>query len=249
LSHGWIAQVAWQEQDAAPGFRWGRLGDDYVGEWAGVLVVRASSDGSATTVSPDPSASRAIVEKITSGAAAAFIRSLQGRFSMHASAVSSGPGAILLTGSSGAGKSTLASLLCTKFGATLLADDIAGLGLENGPMRVEPSESLVWIDDGTGNKAPFARAAETRPRALSLVVSLRFADTSAGPAVRRIRGAETVTRLLEALMRFHPRPDLWDREFELMARLAAEVPVIELVRPRRLSADETAEFLVSSLQR
>ncbi len=242
-----MAGVAWQEQAPDLGFRWGRLGSDYVGEWVGILVLRCRADGSSRTVTPDPKAPAALVEKVTSGAAAAFVRSLQGRFSLHASAVAIGARCVALTGASGAGKSTLASVLCAKFGAALMADDIAALDLGQGRVRIEPTESVVWVDDGTGTKAPFAPTCTTRPRDLSLLVSLRFNDALDEPMIREVRGSQTVACVLDALLRFHPHPELWTSEFALIERLARQVPVLELERSHRVSADRTAEFLMRTL--
>jgi hypothetical protein len=239
LNAHWLSEVVWKREvtleDRA--FRWGRLGNDYVGQWDDVLVVRVDAAGRTTTVRPNPNTPSELVEKIANGEAAAFARAIAGGFSIHAAAVAFGPCAVALTGASGVGKSTLASSLCDFSGASLLADDVAGLATSQGRLFVEPSERFVWLDGGDGAKVPTLRRCATEPTRLIAVVSL---DTDArSPALRRITGPRVVTCVLDSLLRFNPASELWAREFDAIATLATTIPVWELSRggrtPKRLA--------------
>jgi len=47
--------------------------------------------------------------------------------------------------------------------------------------------------------------------------------------------------LLDAVLRFNPAPDLWMREFDVIATLAATVPAWALRRSRSTTAREVGE--------
>ena len=246
----WLSDVTWHHSHALAGrtFRWGRLGDDYVGDWTGVLVVRADANGTATMVRSYAEADRNVVEKVTNGEAAAFLRAIKGRVSLHASSVVVDGRGLLMTGQSGAGKSTIAGRLCDDFGAELLADDVAGVDLACNHLRLEPSERALWLDDGTGVKVPLPARVASQEVDLALFVFLRFDDTLNGLATQRIHGAEVVPRVLESLLRFDPAPDLWGREFDLLARFASGVPMLDLARPRVVSSSQTAASVVRLME-
>jgi hypothetical protein len=246
----WLAEVAWERTHELPdrSFRWGRLGCDYVGDWHGVLVVRADATGAVKAWEANPAASADLVTKIREGEATAFLRALQGEMSFHASAVLLHERAVLLTGASGAGKSTLAAKLCTHFGAALLADDVAGLDLAHSSLRVRPSERNSWLARADGEKKPTPSRVAEASGELSLFLVLRFDDDLEGIRLRELRGAEVVPRILEGLLRFEPGPALWSREFDLFARLLRDVRLFEIARSRSVLADRTAATIVELAQ-
>jgi hypothetical protein len=246
----WLTDVDWQRTYASGErrFRWGRLGEDYVGEWDACLVVRADAQGLVKAWAPHPAAGKALVEKLKYGEAAAFVRALCGRLSLHASAVALGRAATLVTGQSGAGKSTVAWQLCRAFGGALLADDVAAINSSGTLLRLEPSERLSWLDQGDGIKAAEAMRCGDEPTDLTLFVSLRFDEGLDGLTMRQIRGAEAVTHILQALLRFDPAPALWDQEFDVFARLFRDVPMLDVARPRRVPAAATAEAIFEQMR-
>lgn len=245
MTPSWLDHVAWMRsvERSEGSFRWGRMGADYVCLWPGLLALVMDERGSVKGVVPGPAATDAVVEKLTQGEGAAFARHLRGRLSLHASAVELGGRALAFVGDSGAGKSTLAHELCQHLGASLLADDVAGLRIEDGHIEVEPSEGSVWLDDGAGGKAPrpLRRAAEPVP--LAALVFLRVDAGVSVPEALRMRGAAIVTSVLEAVFRFDIAPALWCRELYALADLAAAVPVWEVRRASGGRPEDLAELL------
>ena len=77
----------------------------------------------------------------------AALLQMRGVVTLHAAAVETGAGAVLLLGSSGVGKSTLAAALVAR-GHALLADDVTGLVPAAGGVRVLPAfpRLRLWAD-------------------------------------------------------------------------------------------------------
>ncbi len=100
------SEVAWRVvvDQGGEGFRWGQTGDEVVADWRDVLTIRASLTGDLRTWEAAPRASPEIVEKVRHGVAAAFLRSLAGKHSLHASAVVRNGTSLICVGSSGSGK-------------------------------------------------------------------------------------------------------------------------------------------------
>ncbi|HEY2570413.1 MAG TPA: hypothetical protein VGI27_03025 [Solirubrobacteraceae bacterium] len=73
-----------------------------------------------------------------------FAALLQGLEVLHASAVATAPGAVVLSGPSGAGKTTLALELCRR-GARFLADDVLALELAQGELRGHPGAPVAGL--------------------------------------------------------------------------------------------------------
>jgi hypothetical protein len=249
MTPSWLAQADWQQKSDAPGlgFRWGRHGEDYACEWSGRLAVLADPTGTLKASWAWPKAPRELVEKVMRGEAAAFLRAIRGGFSLHASAVTRERRALILSGPSGVGKSSIASRLCESFGSTLLADDVAGFVPNEKTLRVEPGERAVWIEEGRGRKSPVQTQSAAEPADVALLVFLRFDDSLETLQTRALGASATVTRVLEGLFRFDPKPELWDREFEVLSRLIRGVPRLEVARPHNVSVHQTTEALARLL--
>ncbi len=163
-----LSGVVWKVEEARDGasFRWGTLGSDLVAEWRGVLVLRVGADGRSAVVESDPGAPPGLIEKTQNGIARAFLRSILGKVSFHASSVENGEQAMLLIGPSGSGKSTVADGLCRSHGFRLLADDVAAVDVDAGHWVVSPTESKVWLTtDGSlagGDQTPRSRGRRGR---------------------------------------------------------------------------------------
>jgi hypothetical protein len=194
---------------------------------------------------PDSHATKAALEKVANGEAAAFLRSLAGGLSLHASAVAHHGAALMMIGPSGAGKSTTAAAMCSGFGASLLADDVAGLELAPWGLRALPSEGSSWLDDGCGNKRSVATRVATQPADVKAIVWLSFDESLRSPRVVRVRGSAIVSQMLEALLRFDLAPTVWEREFELLSRLTEDIQLLSLSRSRRVSPEQTAQLVAS----
>ena len=247
----WLSEVAWRRAivQADRRFRWGRLGQDYVGEWVGLLLLRLDPNGEIKTAIGAPDVSPASLEKITNGEGAAFARSIRGKVSLHAAAVAIGASGVVLSGLSGSGKSTAAFHLCSSHGGELLADDITGLDVAgDAAVFAEPRERFSWLCDGHGDKHPRPVRIAERAVGLGALVRLGFDDRLREAELRPVRGARAVSHVLDALLRFDVGFETWASEFEVATALAASVPVFDLERPLATPSEEIAELVVSLVQ-
>jgi hypothetical protein len=241
--------AAWQVEPSREGdcFRWGKLGGEFVAEWQGLLALRATPDGKLMALEEYPGASATALDKIRNGGARAFLRSLAGEASLHASAVERDGEALLCVGASGAGKSTLAGSLCRSQGFRLLADDIAAVDWAAGFWEVGPTESRVWLlpeDRGTRlGKVPTEVTRALAPARLTRVVALHFDDSLTAPLAQSLRGARAFATLTRAAVRFHASPSSMKRELEVTAGLMTQVNLVEFARPRSCGPSEAAHAL------
>jgi len=243
-------------------FRVGRKGEALIADWPGVARLTCGPEGARPRFVAAPNVDRAFVAKLRDGAVRALLGDLAGGLGLHASAVALGGRAMLLLGQSGAGKSTAAAELCLHHGATLLADDVAMLEVSSAGVRVLPTERqhhLTRTSCGhlgvssrrvAGDKiaVPAKRRGGARSGyPLGVVAVLRFDDRRSGPQVRRIRGAEGVKALVQAVIRFDvsaSRP----RELDQLAALHRTSIMVEATRPRRTwSASSTVSRLAEIL--
>jgi hypothetical protein len=251
------ANVDWHVQagNGETSFRWGRVGDEIVAEWAGILRLRASSLGEPIEIEPAANAPSDLVEKLRRGTVEAFLRSLRGEHSLHASAVAIAETtlAIVCVGDSGSGKSTLAGHLAALEGVELLADDVAGLVTDDAGIHVIPSENAVWLVNGDGapKRAVRTAAVAKGPSRLAVVLSLHFDDRLPAPDLRRLRGAESMHAVVSAMMRFEATEAIWQRELDVLTKLVGEAQIFSLTRPRCTTssalATMVADQVVSSL--
>jgi hypothetical protein len=229
-------------------FRWERRGDTYTAEWPGLIVVRATRDGTVSEIVVQPGAPLDVVEKLRNGAAVAFARSLAGKASLHASAVAIKGQALVCVGASGAGKSTLARVLCSGAAAEVLADDVAGIDEVSSHWLAAPTERTVWLhadEDTSRRKVAVPCAYASKPAPIRWVARLCVDDELPMPRVRTLRGAAAVAALLSAQMRFDPTPDLMKREIRIAAEIARQAHVFALFRPRLAPAQSVADALLN----
>jgi hypothetical protein len=167
--------------------------------------------------------------------------SLSGVELLHASAVRGSAGVVAFAGFSGAGKTSLAAELLRR-GADFFADDILALPPTLGQLRVHPGPALMNLPcahgepDGLG--AVLARfddeywvsvqRAATTPEPLGALCLLRR-RAGVGLALRRL--PPNVLDVLPFAVGFPHLRERKRRRFVLYARLAAEVPVYELLAP------------------
>jgi hypothetical protein len=240
--------IEWQVVDAQRAFRWGRVGQDVVAEWNGVLALRARADGEVISWSPAPGARKDIVDKLRCGVAAAFLRALRGKHSLHASAVAYGGSALVCVGESGAGKSTVAASLCNK-GARLLADDIAGIEAIGSRWHIVPSEPVLWLRHRESeDKATVSADLAEHPAAIEWIAMFRFDDTANAPVVHRLRGGDAVAALVGAMVRFEATPAVWASELDLVGALTAQAGVFEVARSRHVTAEDVAMAMIAEVR-
>jgi hypothetical protein len=196
----------------------------------------------------DPRADRQFVAVLLAGLVVSFVLSLQGHHVLHASAVEIDGRAIVLAGPSGSGKSTLAALLCAA-GARLVTDDalrvsVAGEAVCIGgapQLRVRSGASWAldhfavrpaWVRTVDGRLGLLPTPTEHAEVPIAVIVLPRLSREAATVETREVMGAAAVSRLLEAGRVLGWRdPSLLSRQFHGAARLAARLPVVEVLIP------------------
>ena len=184
------------------------------------------------------------------GSVYAAVACLNGLYPLHASAVAHNGAVYAFTGPSGAGKSTLVTGLGQR-GFALFCDDTLLLDLSDPaqPVALPGHKRLKLTDHAlamTGSAAQDPVGADTGksyvapPAGVTSeplpLASLIFLEEGTAPAWKPITGAERFARLADdhytqALYGEAQRPDL-ARLFGLRARLAQQVAMARLTRPR-----------------
>ncbi len=208
--------------------------------------VFAQRTGEAFVFEVSPDCDPAHARKMRQGAVAALLRHLAGGITLHASAVVFGDDGVLFLGESGSGKSTVAADLCEREGRPLLGDDAVALTLTGDVVTARPTENSSWLTsesmamfrttDPFVNKTCLpSRNAANRDVPLRAMIKLGFQDDSEECSASRMGGREAFELLSRSLFRFVlDEPDVTVRDFENLARVAAGVPMFELLRPRAL---------------
>jgi hypothetical protein len=237
----WLVRVPDQ---GAPQFRWRRAPDAVIAEWVGILTMRVDADGS-VDCTPAPGVDPRLAEKLAGTGALAFVRALRGQPSLHGSAVARDGVALACLGESGAGKSTAAAELCRLSRFEFLADDVVALEQSENRCRVLPTESAHWLFDAdSAVKGPVpAPALGVAPADLRILAWLRFDDRASRPEARRLRGIEAYSILSSSAIRFERADAVQRRELEVLATLASQARLYEVIRPRGCAPRATAELL------
>jgi hypothetical protein len=258
-----MSDVTWlgeYQEDGVVFFRVGRRGDELIAEWPNVAVLRANPRLRMSAFEADASADPVLVDKVHRSMAQALLRHLDHKLTLHGSAVARGGKAVAMVGRSGAGKSTLAAALAREEGVAFAADDTLALDLDAQEVQVSPTERTSWLlpDACTAlgvEAAPEKRAVDP-PRfaemsRLAAIVVPIFATSDTEPvALRRLRGLDILSALVPAVIRFViDDASVQLREMEQLERLVARVPILALVRPRRLDAlGETVKTVLTLLE-
>lgn len=184
------------------------------------------------------------------GSVYAAVACLNGLYPLHASAVAHQGAVYAFTGPSGAGKSTLVTGLGQR-GFPLFCDDTLLLDLSDparaialpGHKRLKLTEHALALTGTTGQEPVGADTGKSYIEPPSGVIGqplplagLIFLEEGPKPAWAAITGAERFARLADdhytqALYGEAQRPDLAGL-FRLRARLAQQVPMARLIRPR-----------------
>jgi hypothetical protein len=183
-----------------------------------------------------------------------FVLRLRGRTCLHASAVAVGGRALALVGPVGAGKSTTAAALAGR-GCPVLADDVLPLEPRGGDVLAHPAypRLRLWPDSarllyGAEDALPpltptwdkcyldlAARDGAFCPRALPLGAVYLLGERGTGPgapAVRAVPGPAGLLALVQhTYVNYLLDRAMRGREFALLGRVAAGVPVREAAAP------------------
>ncbi len=193
---------------------------------------------------------------------------LRGRTVLHAAALDTGAGVVLLCGDSGAGKSTLAASLNQQLGWDILSDDMAVLEERPEAFQVHPAGNAVslWADSQVAlaggfeqveplavNEAKFwcqpppSRHSSGQP--LRAIYHLTAPGPDRDPAVHvtELRPMQRLTLLSRQTIRFNPADRLAEaRIFEGLGRLGRRIPVRALHYPRNYAALSQVAGLLSA---
>lgn len=201
---------------------------------------------------------------VTNAAAVAGYQ--RGMFPLHGSGVLFPSGMVAFTGPSGAGKTTLTAGLVLR-GNPLFADDLCLIGQEGSGFCVgrgapeirllrDAAEALGW-DQATSfghqpqrDKFAFVRdQAPVSQAPLRAIVELAFADGP--PRLQRLEGVAPFSALVAGIrlrmgLHLFP-PSRRAQAFELVSRMARDIPVYRFTRPRSYQAFSAgADLLVEA---
>jgi len=195
-------------------------------------------------------------EKWRRGPVRALVRHLEGRTTLHGSAVALAGRAVVFLGESGAGKSTCAADLCGRLDAELLADDTVEVETDRGTLVVRPSEASHWLLRDAAEALGHARPegwkgpvdavhVATHALPIAALISLTFGPEGLPPALTPLRGLAAFAAINTSFVRFvFDDPAVAVRDLDAIAALVAAVPMMTLVRPRSLTMlDRTAALL------
>lgn len=211
--------------------------------------VEISPDGRQACVTWDSRDDGRLRPVLLAGGVLAICSTLAGRSCLHATAVAVDGGAVALVGPPGRGKTTTAGLLLAA-GAAMIGDDIVApiwdvdrfvvpTGLLELRFRDTAFELAQQLDAAVRRTTPDrrtgvvpARAADDDRTPLRAIV-VPLPDHEGGPLQGRVLGANEAFLALTATPRLEGWKDrrIVAQEFDLAARLAAAVPVIELTIP------------------
>jgi hypothetical protein len=172
---------------------------------------------------------------------------LRGTVPLHASAAAVGDFAVALAGPAGAGKSTTAAAFA-RAGYRVISDDVVALQEECSRFVIPPGYPRVnlWMESaqaivGDGDTLPLISPGwdkhflpldpdsqfETRPLPLGAIYVLQRHESAPGsPVVEELTGAQAFVALLaNTYMNYLPDPERRRREFELLGRVVASVPI------------------------
>lgn len=221
-------------------------------EWKGIgsFLVRG---GAHITCEPAPGVSTRRLRLPLLGVVMGIVLHQRGLLTLHASALAIDGEGVAFIGWKGAGKSTTAAALQAR-GHTLLTDDVLALDCdENGVLQVLPAFPQIKLrpDSAVGlgydpsalstlgehiEKRALRPADRLGPRPIPLR-RIYLLEEGPMPSVDRVRGAESFAALVAQTYapRFLGASATTPQHFNQCHRLANQVPVYRLTRPKEFS--------------
>jgi hypothetical protein len=240
----------------------------------GQVEFRLQPDGHQMEASWSPEVSLHDVIRVCTSIMMGRILHLTGKLALHANAVQLGESCILLAAPSGAGKSSATAALISA-GAKLLSDDIATISVSNNQFIVAHgfAQLRLWPDTAaeilsgaytfenvyertalTGDKRywnlaqqPAMFSSQDLPiRAIYLLGERSQSGFSAAP----LPSILAIGQLLDHLYLGQPaHPELWQKPFQALVKLAQQIPIYTLQLPEGLHSLKGAhDFFLAHFQ-
>lgn len=218
------------------------------------------------TLDQDSRAETSVIETFLFSAVAGAVLHQRGVLPLHASCVMVGGAAIAMAGVSGRGKSTLAGILSMR-GHEVVTDDICAVGFRDGKALITPGPPRVrlWpdaagllglshdaLETGRPNhpkRVLVAQGTDAAPKPLGALIRIGVDKQLEAPVIRRLSGPTAITPIEELVYRARLGRRL-DRRiglFQDLVRLAALVPIYQLVRPESVDPSLLADLVIATV--
>lgn len=265
IARGWEWIDRWDRLDGGPWLRIGRREDAWLLRFSALADFVVPAHEGAITCKPAPGVPPRTLRHLLLDQAVPLALSARGHVLLHASAVSTGGGALLLAGESGSGKSTLAFALSSA-GYRLLSDDVVRIvaqGLER-PVLATPAYpgARLWPDvldafrvgargrrlAHYSQKRRVSRRAVTSGRPVP-VTCVYLLEAGSAPRICELPARAALVALLKQTYRMDAGDArLERRHFDTLATLCATVRVRRLAYPHDFdSVADVVRVVVSEL--
>ena len=225
-------------------------------------------EGRHLTLDQDSRAETSVIETFLFSVAAGAVLHQRGVLPLHASCVMIGDVAVAMAGVSGQGKSTLAGIMSRR-GHEVVTDDVCPVGFQDGKALITPGPPRIrlWPDaagllglspEGLETGRPdhpkrvlAARGTDAAPKPLGALVRIGTDKRLDTPIIYRLTGHAAITPIEELVYRARLGRRLGRRVglFLDLVRLAALVPIYQLVRPEGpVDPSRLADLVASTLQ-
>jgi hypothetical protein len=219
--------------------------------WPGLAGMEVEA-GRSIRIQKDAGVSGAEVAPLVLGVGLGLAIHQRGRLVLHASAVGLPDGAVAFVGVKGAGKSTMAAALASR-GHAVVTDDALPVDLDGNAAMAWPGPAALklWPESAAAVGRSARRLRRLHPAASKRVVGDLPATSRPVPlraiyalfvgdevVIQPMRGQEAILELIRHsyAARFVPSLGATPSHFGRCARIAAEVPIFNLVRPASLDA-------------
>jgi hypothetical protein len=135
--------------------------EGYLLRYHGLCDVRVDRSLTSVVAHPHPGADEALISILIGGSVVAFLLTMSGHCTLHASAVQVDGNALAFVGASGSGKSTLAAICCAA-GAELLSDDAIRLAISDGGIYCFRGTASLRLRPQASDLAQLVPASATR---------------------------------------------------------------------------------------
>ena len=216
-------------------------------------------------VAPVPEANAKNLRRFLLGSCLGAVLQQRGLMPLHAGAIDTPTGAVLICGNSGAGKSTATALLASR-GFAILTDDVAALQVKRNHVVLEPGypQLKLWKNSMSQLRlnpeahdvvrpgrekyvVKISRGFVLQPRPVAALVQLYPTDIDA-PRLRLLSGGERIVAMKRNVYRKnYLAPSQGPDYFRQYVQFAQSFPAYELQRPEHGNSMEEVADLIEQL--